>query len=200
MKNIILIGTSDLFEMTESSLDPRKYKIHGYLAPQKNSHEAYKKHTYLGDDSFLTSNSFRDHFFVVAVYDNIRREKIFTILESHNRQLINIIHPSSVVMPSASIEKGTTVAFLSTVSSFSNIGMGVVIRSHVHLAHDVSVGNFSFIAPGACILGGVQIGKRTLIGANATIFPNVKIGDNCTIGAGSILRHDIPPETKFISK
>ena len=199
MNNIIILGTSDLFEMTESSLDPKKFRISGYLAPQKNSHEAYRKYTYLGDDNILRSNSYRDHFFVVAIYDNKRREIICNILESHNRLLLNVVHPSSVVMPSVIIEKGTTVAFLCTISSFSHVGKCVVIRSHAHLAHDVSVGNYSFIGPGACLLGGVQVGAGTLVGANATIFPNVKIGNKCIIGAGSILRHDVPSGTKFIS-
>jgi sugar O-acyltransferase (sialic acid O-acetyltransferase NeuD family) len=200
MNNIIIIGTSDLFEMTETSLDPQKYKIGGYLAPKENSNWIYKNYPYLGDDSLLESDSYRDHSFVVALFDNKRRQNICDILESQNLPLLSVIHPSSVVMASAKIENGTTISFLCTISSSSKIGKCVVIRSHAHIAHDVSIGDYSFVAPGVCLLAGVQVGKGSLIGANATIFPGVKIGDQCKIGVGSIVRHDVPSETTYISK
>ena len=90
MKHIIVLGTSDIFEMTEASLDPNIFNIRGYLAPQKKLHGAYKHYTYLGDDNLLGSDAFIDHLYVVAIYDNKRREIICNILESKNSLLLNI--------------------------------------------------------------------------------------------------------------
>lgn len=41
----------------------------------------------------------------------------------------------------------------------------------------------------------VHIGRRTWIGAGATILPGVTIGENSVVGAGSVVTHDVAPDT-----
>lgn len=41
----------------------------------------------------------------------------------------------------------------------------------------------------------VHIGKRAWIGAGATILPGVSVGDNAVVGAGSVVTHDVEPNT-----
>lgn len=55
--------------------------------------------------------------------------------------------------------------------------------------------------------GGVIVEDLVKIGANSTILPGVKIGRNSMIGAGSVVTHDVPPDSvyagnpaKFIKK
>jgi acetyltransferase-like isoleucine patch superfamily enzyme len=61
--------------------------------------------------------------------------------------------------------------------------------------HDVNVGDFTTIAPNACILGGVSIGPQCYIGANSTILPGVTIGDGSIVGAAAVVTRDVPPMT-----
>ena len=56
---------------------------------------------------------------------------------------------------------------------------------------DVSIDDFSIIAPNAVILGRCKIGRETYIGGNATILPNVSVGDGCIIGAAAVVTKNI---------
>lgn len=41
----------------------------------------------------------------------------------------------------------------------------------------------------------VHIGRRAWIGAGATILPGVTVGENAVVGAGSVVTHDVAPDT-----
>lgn len=41
----------------------------------------------------------------------------------------------------------------------------------------------------------VHICRRAWIGAGATIFPGVTVGENSVVGAGSVVTHDVEPNT-----
>ena len=63
---------------------------------------------------------------------------------------------------------------------------------NVTISHDVEVGAYCEISPGATVLGRAQIGDFTSIGAGAIILPDVIVGKNCTIGAGAVVTKDVP--------
>ena len=41
----------------------------------------------------------------------------------------------------------------------------------------------------------VHIGRRAWIGAGATILPGVTVGENAVVGAGSVVTHEVEPNT-----
>ena len=41
----------------------------------------------------------------------------------------------------------------------------------------------------------VHIGRRAWIGAGAAILPGVTVGENAVVGAGSVVTHDVEPNT-----
>jgi acetyltransferase-like isoleucine patch superfamily enzyme len=58
--------------------------------------------------------------------------------------------------------------------------------------HDVSVGDFSHVAPLVALGGGVQVGKGVLIGSGASVLPGLRLGDNVVVGAGAVVCEDLP--------
>ena len=41
----------------------------------------------------------------------------------------------------------------------------------------------------------VHIGRKAWIGAGSTILPGVTVGENSVVGAGSVVTHDVEPNT-----
>lgn len=48
---------------------------------------------------------------------------------------------------------------------------------------------------GECWSAPIEIGKNVWIGGSSVILPGVTIGDNAVIGAGSVVTHDVAPNT-----
>lgn len=100
-------------------------------------------------------------------------------------------HNASICTNKDNIDEGCTIMQMVFVSSDVKIGQAVLINARANIHHDVSIGDFSEIAPSALLLGRCHIGKNTLIGAGAIILPDIRIGDDCTIGAGSVVTKNV---------
>ncbi len=97
-----------------------------------------------------------------------------------------------------------------TVMEFGNrIGNRVRIHSNCFLEM-VTIGDDVFIGPHVVFvddphpmnceryqecLGGPVIEDLVRIGSNSTIMPGVRIGRNSLVGAGSLVLHDVPPNS-----
>jgi UDP-N-acetylglucosamine acyltransferase len=77
--------------------------------------------------------------------------------------------------------------------SITKIGNGNLLMGHVHLGHDVIIGNHCILANGAALAGHVEIGNHVVIGGFTPVHQFVHIGDYAMIGGASALAQDIPP-------
>jgi sugar O-acyltransferase (sialic acid O-acetyltransferase NeuD family) len=102
-----------------------------------------------------------------------------------------IAHNASVAIDVV-YETGINVMQYAFVSSSAVLGQAALINTRANVHHDVKLGNFCEVGPGALILGRCVIGNHTFIGAGAIILPDVVIGNNCTIGAGAVVTKNIP--------
>lgn len=74
------------------------------------------------------------------------------------------------------------------------LASGVKVDDHVHIAHNVYVGEHSFVIACAEVSGGVQIGRRAWIAPGVSIKNQLKIGDDALIGLGAVVLRDVLPE------
>ena len=81
---------------------------------------------------------------------------------------------------------------LAAVSSFAKVGKHAIVHIHSSVGHDVRVGDYSAILPGARLSGKAQLGQRVLVGSNSFIAASVDIGDDCQIDALTYVQHDLP--------
>ena len=139
----------------------------------------------------------------VRIYDRVRIGKNVTVHagtvigddgfgyeRDESGHLEKFPHLGSVVIDD-SVEIGANTCIDRGTLGNTMIGFGTKIDNLVHIAHNVSVGahcvivahsmigggtsigDFSWIAPCACIRDGLSIGKRTLIGMGAVVTKDV---------------------------
>lgn len=91
------------------------------------------------------------------------------------------------------------------------LGEGVSLgdRTEIHVGKEVTIGNYSVISWDCCILDrdyhcfnsefenkrAVHIGNHVWIGCRCLICKGVTIGDGAVIAAGSVVTHDVAPNT-----
>ena len=102
-------------------------------------------------------------------------------------RLVTVVHPQASVSPHAFVAAGCFIAAQSVLAPGAQLGVGVIINHAAVVDHDVRVGDFSHVAPGAVLGGAAQIGARVLIGAGAVVLPGVSVCDDAVIGAGAVV-------------
>lgn len=99
-------------------------------------------------------------------------------------------HIGSVV-----IEDGVEIGSLTTVCrgtlGDTIIRRGAKIDDHVHIAHNVDVGEDAFVIACAEVSGGVRIGRQAWIAPNASIKNQVRIGAKSIVGLGAVVIKEV---------
>lgn len=95
------------------------------------------------------------------------------------------------VIIGSNVEIGAVCTVASGTLDPTVINDYVKIDDHVHVAHNVIIGEASIITACAEFSGGVITGKRVWVGPQAALMNKIKIGDNSLIGLGSVVRKDV---------
>ena len=90
-----------------------------------------------------------------------------------------------------SIGRGSNILSGVKISNNTKIGLGCMIYYNSIVTHEVEIGKFVEISPGATLLGRCKIGDFTHIGSGAIILPDVIIGNNVVIAAGAVVTKNI---------
>lgn len=128
-----------------------------------------------------------EEVFICAIGDPSLREKLGCLLETRNANFINLIHPTSIIAPSAVYEHGLVVYPYTVISVNTKIGKHVLINLHNAIGHDAIVGDYSVLSSFCDITGHVHLGKKVFLGSRVSIVPGAKIGDSVYIGLGSVV-------------
>lgn len=120
------------------------------------------------------------------------RGEIYQRLEDIGYEIPNIIHPQSIIEPSAKIGKGNQILAGALIGSDVRIGDNCIINSGVIVSHDCILENNVHLTPGSVLAGSVQVGSNSVIGMAVTIFLGVNIGSDVLIANGMDIISDIP--------
>jgi UDP-N-acetylbacillosamine N-acetyltransferase len=128
----------------------------------------------------------------LGIGNNHTRSELAKKILQMGYELPPLIHPSTIVSPTATIEFGTVVMPLCVVNANAVVGKGVIVNSGAIIEHDCVLGDYSHISPNAALAGNVTIGDYTHIGIGSTIIQNIAVGKNALIGAGSVVIDNLP--------
>ncbi len=106
-----------------------------------------------------------------------------------------VIHPSAVVMPSATIGAGSVVFAGAIVNTSATVGEHVVINTGVIVEHDAVIARGVSLSPGTKSGGRIEIGEGAFVSTGVTIGARVRIGPWSVIGAGAVVVRDVPPRS-----
>jgi len=139
-----------------------------------------------------------DSDFVVAIGNNVTREKIHEKLEAEDASIISLVHPSAVIGTEVVIGNGTVVMAGVVINCSSKIGKGCIINTSSSLDHDNVIEDFVHISPGANLAGTVRVGKGSWIGIGSVVSNNVHICNSCILGAGAVVVKDITEPGTYV--
>ena len=107
-------------------------------------------------------------------------------------QTPNIIHPSSIILPSAQLGTGCVLCPLSVIGAQTRLGRGVIVNTRASIDHDNVIGDFVHVAPAATLCGFVTVGAESWIGAGAVVRDHLTIGARAMVGAGATVVKRVP--------
>ncbi|USQ97432.1 acetyltransferase [Caulobacter sp. RL271] len=128
----------------------------------------------------------------VAVGDNRLREMLGRKARGLGFSLVNAIHPSATISPTARIGEGVAVMAGAAINAESEIGDLAIVNTGAVVDHDCRLGAACHLGPASALAGGVTIGDRAFLGVGARVIPGVSIGADTIVGAGGVVVRDLP--------
>ena len=182
-KTRIMMGcdpeTDCLFESHETSF---------YVSPIPY-HKPLKNLEYFGSDEDFLAVATNSRFEINFGLDNPNLKlKLYRELRISGYDLIS---STSLVSESAKWGEGLISQHRTIIGPHTNFGKFVKLNIGVQIHHDVQIGDFCTIAPGAIILGSSTVAPLTFIGAGAIIMPHITIGERVVVGAGAVVTRNV---------
>jgi UDP-perosamine 4-acetyltransferase len=129
----------------------------------------------------------------VAIGNNPLRRRLGENLKKLGYQLVNAIHPSAVISPTAELGDGIAVMPNAVVHTRAKVSTLAIINTGAIVEHDCFIGVAAHIAPRSVMGGNVVIGDEVLFGIGSVARPLSCIGSHATVGAGAVVIGAINP-------
>jgi len=126
----------------------------------------------LGDENALDSLNSDDWVVVIAVGDNTSRASIIARLNERGARFARVIHPSSVISPSAQLGAGSVVLAGDVIGTAARVGAHCIINTMASIDHDCVLDDYVHVSPGAHLAGRCSVGHAAHIGIGVNVAPN----------------------------
>ena len=176
-------------------------RSHFYNAPVFYCDSRYSPDPYLSSrfrviQSIIEAQDYlskEDERYCLGVGLTSKREEFYLQFQQLGGKSVSIFDPSAILPLEIKNQcEGVSCLAQSIIEPSAFIGKGVLLNLGSMVTHNVKVGDFTELAPGAKLLGRCVVGSRSFIGSGAVILPGVKVGDDVTVGAGAIVTKDLP--------
>lgn len=131
----------------------------------------------------------------------LRRQRI-ELIEQQELPVINLIHPTAYVDPSAELGKGVYLGHLSMVMARARVGDYCYLDHYAGIGHDVDLQGNNVLLPHCIVAGGVTFEPGAMAGINSAITPGTPerlvVGRNAKIAAGAVVYRSVAPN-QFVS-
>lgn len=196
MQDLVIIGAGGFARevawlVEDCNAEKLQWNLRGFLDDDPQKHGLMLNgYPVLGGIDWLESH--RSVVATLAIGSPFTREKVANRVSGLVSGFADLVHPE--VRRSKFIEYGNGITICAGSIITTNIYLGdfLIANLDVTIGHDVRIGRFVTIAPGAHVSGNVTIEDLNDIGTGAVIIQGKKIGRGSVIGAGSVVVKDIP--------
>ncbi len=189
MNKVAIIGGSGLGREVRSLLE-RNNLFAGFYDDQE------VKNDYLGILNQISASDYLQY--LIAIGDPIIKKKVTNQLENLRLNYATLISEHAVVGKEQLKGEGIIICDGVITTVGCQIGSHVLLNINATIGHDVIIGDYCSIMPGANISGNVSIGEATLIGSGAVILQGINIGVNVKVGAGAVVTKDVHDNTTVV--
>ncbi len=144
------------------------------------------------DIAFLQRFSDGNKPMLIGAIGTTKRRRLIEALEKQGYEFDTVIHPSVIKSKWVNFGEGCIVTPGVILTCQVEILRHVILNLGVRIGHDVTIGDYSTLAPGVNVMGRVSLAEEVYVGANATIIEKIKVGKGAIIAAGAVVTRDVP--------
>lgn len=180
------------------------YRIAGFTDREEMQKNMYRGYRVIGKDDDLPSiylSGIHNAFITLGFLgkSNMRKNLYFRLKEL-GFQIPSIIDPAACIASDIRIGEGNFIGKNAVINSQAVIGNACIINTASVVEHDCIVGDFSHVAVGAVLCGGVRLGQEVFVGANATVIQECYVGNRAVVGAGITVRENLPNDVVYVGQ
>jgi sugar O-acyltransferase (sialic acid O-acetyltransferase NeuD family) len=203
MKMLVIFGTSGFARETRDIAAELGWRC-SFVAAREEERDAWA-----GQEDVLLESELDAQAgcpAAIGIGDNEVRRRIATRFGSRY-DFINLVHPSASFgngqLERIEKRQGVIVCAGARFTNGIEVGDFSIFNLNCTIGHDVIIGDFVNVSPGANVSGYVQIGDACWIGTNAAINQGSAnsrrvIGSGTMVGAGSVVVRDCEPNSTYV--
>jgi sugar O-acyltransferase (sialic acid O-acetyltransferase NeuD family) len=124
---------------------------------------------------------------IVAIGDNILREKLTRQLVLAGFTCETIIHPKAIVSPTAVLGAGCSVMAGAILGTEARLGIGVIVNCGAVVDHHAVVEDFGHLGVNSSMAGGALLGKGAWLQPGSALGYGVKTPPSATLAPGVVV-------------
>ena len=136
--------------------------------------------------------------FAIAIGNNKARLSLYQELSTAGQRLPNIIHPSAVISPYASLGHGNVIFANAIVNPGCKIANATIINTAASIDHDCTLADGVHVSPGTRLAGNVNVGKLSWLGIGSAVVQGIHIAENTQTGAGAVVTQSTRANSLYV--
>ncbi|GAA4233961.1 acetyltransferase [Postechiella marina] len=109
-----------------------------------------------------------------------------------------VIHSSSWVDKTASINEGCVIYPTCAIDANAVINANTVLNIGCTIAHDSVIGKHCFLSPRVALAGFINVEEMCILGINSTIIDNIIIVEKTQVGGGTVVTKSITKSGLYV--
>ena len=142
----------------------------------------------------------RDEQLLVCVGPSMSRRNVVRRLAKFgvvDNRYATYVARSAHVGATSDIGAGSILLDSVIVTADARVGRHVVVMPNCTITHDDVLDDFSTLAAGVALGGGVHVGEAAYLGMNASVRQGLSVGTEATVGMGAAVITNVPPQQKW---